>query len=268
MKPYKILFFGDIVGAIGRKAVITALPDIRKEHAPDLVIANVENLAHGRGITAKTLEELDAAGVDGYTGGNHTWENPLGLPCFDDPRWKSRMTRPANVKNKREGVGQMTLTTKDGMSVTVINLLGTLFMKDEVESPFLAFDRIYADLDPAMPLIVDLHAETCSEKEAFGHYVDGRATAVFGTHTHVPTADQKVLPGGTAYVTDVGRNGGYDTVVGFQKQEAVQRFLNPKARAYDPPESGTAEVNAVLLTTALDSKRAVALTRIRKLLEI
>lgn len=264
---FKILFFGDIIGAIGRQAVVESLPGLRAELAPDLVICNVENLAHGRGVTAKTLEELDKVGVDGYTSGNHVWENPTGLMCFDDARWKERLIRPENVTNRRAGRGSMVLE-KNGTRVLVTNLLGQLFMKDEVESPFTAFDRILRTSEAAEIVLIDLHTETTSEKEAFGHYVDGRATAVLGTHTHVPTADQKILSGGTAYVTDVGRNGGHDSVVGFEKMAAIQRFLKTGVKAYDPPEHGVAEVNAMLLTVDLDSKRAIALDRIRKLVDI
>ena len=267
MHEFRVLFFGDIVGAIGRKAVVAALPKLREQHSPNLVIANVENLAHGRGITAKTLEELDAAGVDAYTSGNHVWENPLGLPCFDNPRWKDRLVRPANVIAKREGKGVTTID-KDGVRILLINLLGQLFMKDEVESPFAAFDALVSKHAGDI-ILVDLHAETTSEKEAFGHHTDGRATAVVGSHTHVPTADQKLLPAGTAYVTDIGRNGGMDTVVGFEKTAALKRFLsNGAIKAYDPPEHGPAEVNAVLLKVDLDTKRALALTRIREVIEV
>jgi 2',3'-cyclic-nucleotide 2'-phosphodiesterase len=262
---FKILFFGDIVGSIGRRGVVQILPELKAAHHPDLIIANVENLAHGRGITAKTLSELDRAGVDAYTSGNHVWENPLGLSCFDDPQWKDRLIRPANVMEKRAGKGTM-LLQKNGATIFVVNLMGRLFMKDELASPFGTFDELVKNVKADM-VLVDLHTETTSEKEAFGHYVDGRATAVFGTHTHVPTADQKMLSGGTAYVTDVGRNGGYDSVVGFEKTAAVRKFLEVGAKAYDPPDKGPIEINAMLLEVDLDTKRPFALQRIRKIVD-
>lgn len=263
---FKILFFGDIIGAIGRRGVIAALPDLRKDFAPDLVIANVENLAHGRGITAKTLLDLDAAAIDAYTSGNHVWENPVGLSCFDDARWKDRLIRPANVTGK-PGRGMMTLE-KNGVRIAVMNLLGQLFMKEEASSPFKAFDGLWTKAEDADITVVDFHAEATSEKEAFGHFADGKATAVFGSHTHVPTADQKILPGGTAYVTDVGRNGTFDSIVGFEKKSALDVFLNPGSKSYELEKTGIVEINAVLLTVDLDTKRAAALDRIRRFVDV
>ncbi len=265
MATIAFLFFGDVVGGIGRKAIAKALPGLRAVWKPDLVVANVENLAHGRGMTPKTLGELRDAGVDAFTGGNHTWHNPLGSACLDAPEYAGRMVRPANVTQAREGVGSIVIEV-GGAKIQLLNLLGSLLMKDEVENPFRAFDRLRdASADLA---IVDLHAETTSEKEAFGHYVDGRAAAVLGTHTHVPTADAKILPGGTAYVTDVGRNGGRDTVVGFAKEEAVKRFLGPGAKAYDPPERGEADVNAVAITLDPQARKAVAIHKIHEIVVV
>ena len=263
MKSFKILVFGDIVGAIGRKGITTVLPELRKEFAPDLVIANVENLSHGRGITHKSLLELDALGIDAFTSGNHVWENAQGLSCFSDEKWKGRLIRPANVAEHLEGKGSMVIE-KNGAHILIINLLGQLFMKDATSSAFTTFDTL---LQPADLTLVDLHTEATSEKEAFGHYVDGRATAVWGTHTHVPTADQKILPGGTAYVTDIGRNGGYDSVVGFEKNGAVQRYLGSKIKSYDPTPDGKVEVNAILITADLETGKATALDRIRKIVD-
>ncbi|MFZ2803834.1 MAG: TIGR00282 family metallophosphoesterase [Patescibacteria group bacterium] len=260
---FKILFFGDIIGSLGRKTVIEQLPSLREEHSPDLIVANVENLAHGRGITAKTLQELDAAGVDAYTSGNHVWENPVGLSCFGDSQWKDRLVRPANVDPARAGRGA-TVVEKNGVRVLLVNLMGQLFMKDTLSSPFLALDRILNENTADLQL-VDIHTEATSEKEALGHYADGRVTAVFGTHTHVPTADAKILPGGTAYVTDVGRNGGHDSVVGFEKNAAVKRFLDPTGKAYEPTDEGPAELNAMLLMADPKTGLSVSLDRIRKI---
>jgi metallophosphoesterase (TIGR00282 family) len=263
MNSFRILFFGDIIGSQGRTVVVDQLPSLREMYAPDLVIGNVENLAHGRGITAKTLAELDAAGIDAYTSGNHVWENPAGLSCFDDPTWKQRLVRPANVDPALAGRGA-TVVEKQGVRVLITNLLGQLFMKTAQSSPFLSLDRIIQE-NPADLRIVDLHAEATSEKEALSHYADGRVTAIFGTHTHVPTADEKILPGGTAYITDVGRNGAHDSVVGFEKKAAVQRFLDPTGKAYDPSSAGPAELNAVLLTADPKTGLALTLDRIRRI---
>lgn len=262
--PFKILFFGDIVGSIGRRGIISELPKLKEEFAPDFIIANVENVAHGRGITAKTLQELDAAGVDAYTSGNHVWENPAGLRCFTDDAWKDRLVRPANVDPSRVGRGSV-IVEKNGVRVLIVNVMGQLFMKDTMSSPFLTMDRILAESGPVDLRIVDVHAETTSEKEALGHYLDGRVTAVLGTHTHVPTADAKILTDGTAYVTDVGRNGGMDSVVGFEKNAAVQRFLEPSNKAYDPSDTGSIEINAILVTADPATGLATHLDRIRRI---
>ncbi len=266
MRPFRILFFGDVIGSIGRRAVTTALPELRNDFQPDFVIANVENLAHGRGITPSTLEELDRAQIDAYTSGNHVWENPVGLACFTDDRWKQKLIRPANVAPDKRGKG-WTIIEKDGVKILLINVMGQLFLKDTMSSPFLSFDRIVSEAGAMDIVLVDHHAETTSEKEALGHYADGRATAVVGTHTHVPTADAKILTAGTAYITDVGRNGGYDTVVGFEKVAAVERFMNPSSRSYDPPDRGTMEVNCVCITVDLESKRAIEIQHIRRIID-
>lgn len=268
----RILFFGDIVGSIGRRAVCSILPRLREQYAPDVVIANVENLAHGRGITPKTLAELDAVGVTAYTSGNHIFENPNGLACFADAAWKDRLIRPHNILAFRPGKGVMSIQLGD-QRLFVVNLMGQLFMKDEVESPFVAIDRILTEeilpISGEKPLvIVDFHTETTSEKEAFGHYVDGRITAVFGTHTHVPTADVKVLPGGTAYATDIGRNGAMDSVVGFEKSAALGRFLGKTQKAYDIPEHGVAEINALLLEIDLMGRNVLGLTRVQEKIDV
>ncbi|MCC7357001.1 YmdB family metallophosphoesterase [Candidatus Uhrbacteria bacterium] len=268
----KILFFGDIVGSIGRRAVCAILPRLREQYSPDVVLANVENLAHGRGITPKTLIELDDIGVTAYTSGNHIFENPNGLDCFIDVRWKDRLIRPHNLLAHRPGKGIMSIQL-NGQKLFVVNLMGQLFMKDAVHSPFNAIDHILThellSTDDTKPFIlIDFHAETTSEKEAFGHYVDGRVTGVFGTHTHVPTADLKVLPHGTAYVTDIGRNGAMDSVVGFEKMTALSRFLGKTQKSYDIAEHGVAEINAILLEIDLDCRTVFGLTRIQEKIDV
>ncbi len=265
MNQAKILFFGDIVGALGRKGVIQALPELKAELQPDFIIANVENLSHGRGISAKALKELDAAGCDAYTSGNHVWQNQVGLACFSDEQWKDHLVRPANIFPNYPGRG-FTVISKNKKSFLLLNLAGQLFMKEEAEKPFTFFDRTFKEHHD-LPIVIDLHAEATSEKEAFAHYVDGRAAGVFGTHTHVPTADAKILSGGTGYISDVGRCGGHDSVVGFEKNAAVKRFLEPEEKAYDPTPEGPIEVDGVLLTLDLDSRRAISLDQIRKILD-
>jgi metallophosphoesterase (TIGR00282 family) len=263
---FRVLFFGDIVGSMGRKALATILPDLKTEFTPDLLLANVENLSHGRGVSVKALTELDELGFDGYTSGNHVWDNIPGRACFEDPRWKDRLVRPANVSPDHAGRGVMVLE-KNGTRIGVANLMGRLFMKDEVSSPFLSFDRIAQETD-ADALLVDFHAETTSEKEALGHYADGRAAAIFGTHTHVPTADEKILSGGTAYITDVGRNGASDSIVGFEKSAALRAFLEPGVKDQEIPKSGTAEINAILITFDPKTGLATGLDRIRRFVAV
>ena len=265
MKPFTFLFFGDVVGAIGRKGLAEILPMWRDAYRPDFVIANVENLSHGRGISAKTLRELDALDIDAYTSGNHVWENEAGLSCFSDPAWKNRLVRPANIHRTYPGEGSV-VVEKGGAKFLLLNLSGQLFMKDEATSPFAKFDEITKKY-PNLPVIVDFHTEATSEKEAFGHYVDGRALAVFGTHTHVPTADAKILPDGTAFISDVGRVGGYDSVVGFEKNGAIKRFLEPTEKAYDPTSTGKIEVNAVLCGVDLETGTSVRMDLLRKILD-
>ncbi len=263
----KILFFGDIVGSIGRKVIASTLPEWREKFSPDFVLANVENLSHGRGISAKTLLELDALHIDAYTSGNHVWENASGLSCFSDPRWSKRLIRPANIRPGNAGNGYMILE-KNNSKILVINLLGNLLMKDAGSNPFLEFDKIISANESCRIVIVDFHAETTSEKEAFGLYVDGRASAVLGTHTHVPTADQKILPAGCGYVTDIGRNGGHHSVVGFEAQPAIQKFLHADAKAYDPQKSGLAEANAILVTIDSETGRTTAMERLRNIFAV
>ncbi|MDD2786106.1 MAG: TIGR00282 family metallophosphoesterase [Patescibacteria group bacterium] len=283
-----ILLFGDIVGKIGRRALLAKLPELKKRFNADLTIANVENLAHGRGITAKTLDELVEGGVDAFTSGHHVWENQQGAPLLSDTNWSNRLIRPANVDPSLQGKGFMTLDVK-GEPVTIVNLQGRLFMSQEASSPFLAFDRIWKNinsLDPRVSsdspeddrersagdrgpiMIIDLHAEATSEKMAFGQYVDGRASLVYGTHTHVPTNDAKTLVNGTGYLTDIGMIGLKDSVIGFEKNSSIKRFLDLTEAPYELLDKGTAEVNGLALTINLDTRQVLDLIQIREFVDI
>lgn len=264
----KILFFGDIVGALGRSAVAKILPDLTAQYAPDFIIANVENLAHGAGVTEQTLNELTSAGVDAFTGGNHSWANPLGTPVYEKPEWKSRMVVPTNYGAAKNGQNVVVIE-KNEVKLRIINVHGQLFSHSDTRSPFGEIDRILlATPNATLTTIVDFHAEATAEKEAFGHYTDGRVSAVLGTHTHVPTADQKILPGGTAYVTDVGRCGAEDSVVGFEKKTAIKRFLTGKSSSYDLDRTGRAEVNAILLEINTSTRHATRIDRIREFVDV
>lgn len=256
----KILFIGDVVASIGRRGLALALPQLREKYKPDVAIANVENLAHGRGVTAKTLDEVRALGVDILTGGNHIYTKEL--ETLDQRRWN--LVTPANDPRTKPDGGH-TLVEVNGFRVLAINLFGQVFAKelDGLASPFHTVDAIlqrYAGqrLDA---VVVDHHAEATSEKVALGFYLDGRATAVLGTHTHIPTADERVLPGGTAYVTDVGMCGPLDSVLGVKKEIIIDRFVSGGRMVFDYPESGPVRCGAMLVTVG-DAARATAIERV------
>lgn len=244
----KILIFGDVIAKPGRKAVAAILPRWRKEHAVDFVVANVENLAHGTGATSKTLDELREAGVHLFTSGNHIWDKD-SRALLEDP--KQNVLRPANYPPRNPGVGIKTVEVGN-TPIVVINLLGRVFFRESADCPFRTADTLLSQLSEAKPhsiVLVDFHAEATSEKVALGHYLDGRVTCIYGTHTHVPTADERILPGGTAYITDIGMTGLEDSVIGANKDTVIQMFLSqtPQKNMHDAPESGTVVINAMLL---------------------
>ncbi len=204
----RIIFIGDVVGKAGRIAVAEALSHWRDAYQPDVVIANAENSAGGQGATPKTLSELQAAGVDCFTMGDHVFDQPFSaLESFP-------IVRPANLIEPISGSGTLEFTAPSGETITVINLLGYAFLKRRATSYFSAADRILETVS-TKHILVDFHAEATSEKLAFGHYLDGRVSAVVGTHTHVPTADTRILPGKTAFQADVGMCGALESVLGF-----------------------------------------------------
>ncbi len=217
----KLLFVGDVVGKPGRRVLQRLLPRLRDEHALDYVIVNVENAAGGFGVTPALIDELDALEIDCYSSGNHIWDKKEGLPLLgSDPR----LLRPANYPDGNPGSGLYVGETAAGVKVATINLEGQVFMK-YLDSPFRVVDRLLAELPPEVKIVlVDFHAEATSEKQALGFHLDGRASAVFGTHTHVPTGDERILPEGTAFITDVGMTGAYEGIIGFKAPKVLQRF--------------------------------------------
>jgi hypothetical protein len=224
----QILFVGDIFGRPGRNILREHLGPLVKEHAVDLVIANGENAAGGFGLTPAIAEEFFDLGIDVITTGNHVWDKRELTDYFnaavDEPYSPARrVLRPANYPAGTPGVGVYEGTTRAGVAYAVINLQGRVFMAN-IDDPFRVADRLLEKI-AAKVVFVDFHAEATSEKVALGWYLDGRVTAVIGTHTHIPTADTRVLPGGTAYQTDVGMTGPYDSVIGVEKEQIVQRFL-------------------------------------------
>ena len=217
----RLLFVGDVIGKPGRRALQRLLPKLRDERALDYVVVNVENAAGGFGVTPALLRELDALEIDCYTSGNHIWDKKEGLPLLDT---EERLLRPANYPDGNPGSGLYIGETAAGIKIATINLEGQVFMK-YLDSPFRVADQLLAELPPDVKVIlVDFHAEATSEKQAIGFHLDGRASAVFGTHTHVPTGDERILPDGTAFITDVGMTGAYEGVIGFKAPKVLQRF--------------------------------------------
>ncbi|WP_018133375.1 TIGR00282 family metallophosphoesterase [Effusibacillus pohliae] len=252
----RILFLGDIVGQPGRSIVAARLPGLLEQYRPDLIIANAENVANGRGITPKLAEQLFDAQIDILTMGNHVWDNREIFGYIEHDR---RIVRPANFPPGVPGIGY-TLVKIGVLQVAVVNLIGRVFMGD-YDSPFAAIDRILAEIEPRTKhVFVDFHAEATSEKLAFAHYVDGRVSAVIGTHTHVQTADEQILPGGTAYLTDVGMCGPVNGIIGIKKEQVLQRFLTQMPVRFDV-ETGPAMLNAVVVDLT-DKGTASSVTRI------
>jgi metallophosphoesterase (TIGR00282 family) len=247
----RILFIGDIVGSPGRQIVQDRLADIVEQQKIDLVIANGENAASGFGITPRLAEELLGMGIEVLTGGNHSWDRKEIMEYLPH---QPRLLRPANFPEGPPGSGVFVGTTKKGLKYAVINLQGRVFLTP-IEDPFRKADAELANLPPEVGFVlVDMHAETTSEKIAMGWYLDGRATAVVGTHTHVTTADERVLPQGTAFITDVGMTGPHGGVIGMDRQGIIKRFLDGLPARFEVA-SGDVQMNCVLIETDDDSRR-------------
>lgn len=234
----KILLIGDVVGRPGRVIVEREVLRLREERAIDLVVANCENAAGGSGITPNVADELFRAGVDVLTSGNHVWKK---REAFELLKRDPRIVRPANYPDGAPGTGSTIVETLSGQKVGILNLMGRVFMAP-LDCPFRAADRELARLALVTPvIIVDMHAEATSEKVAMGWYLDGKVSCVFGTHTHIPTADERILPKGTACITDVGMTGPYDSVIGRRVDQILERFLSSL-----PNKSEVAEGNIQL----------------------
>lgn len=240
----KLLFIGDIVGRAGRKMLTEHLDRLIDRQMIDLVVANGENAAAGFGLTVGVLHELFAAGVDVVTSGNHIWDK---REINDALERESRLLRPANYPPGLPGRGEGIFETSAGIKVGVLNLEGRVFMKN-LDCPFRAADILVAELRKTTPIIlVDFHAEATSEKQAMGYHLAGRVSAVIGTHTHVQTADERILPGGTGYLTDVGMSGSQDAIIGNQKEPALLRFLTQQPVRLEVAKKDP-QLCAVLLT--------------------
>ncbi len=260
----KIIFISDIVGKIGRKAVTYELPKLKRQYNPDLVIANVENLAHGIGFTNSTLEEMKRAGVDICTSGNHAWKK-AGSDAILDLN-DSYVIRPANYPSKKSGIGYKTVKIGKN-NVTVVNLLGQVFIdEEEIDSPFKVMEKILKKVGKDSFVLVDFHAEATSEKTAFANYFDGQLSAVLGTHTHVQTADERILDKGTAFITDVGMVGYYDSIIGAEKKQIFNLFLGQgkSSKRHDLPEKGKVLFNGAYLEINAKTGLAHKIERIYK----
>ena len=246
----RLLIYGDIVGKLGRRGVKLTLPIWREKFSPDIVIANVENIMHGKGIGRSQIDELRDAGVDIFTGGNHSLEGKDVAQILNDETLP--ITRPANIPGA-PGRGMVLYELADGVKLLVINLIGQVFTRPEYTSPFDAIDKILEEYKNIAPyIILDWHAEATSEKSVMGWYLDGRVSLVYGTHTHVPSADAKILPKGTAYITDIGMTGGYNSVIGVEIEHAIKKFKGETKKSAPPVETGPIEVNAILVELGVD----------------
>ena len=252
-----IIFIGDIFGRPGREILADHLADMIRQHQLDLVVVNGENAAAGFGITPKLAEEIFALGVDVITTGNHIWDRREIMEYLPT---QPRLLRPANYTSG-PGQGQFMGTTKSGIEYAVINLQGRVFMTAH-NCPFQAADQWIASLPASCKIrLVDIHAEATSEKQALGWHLDGRATLVVGTHTHIPTADEQVLPQGTAYITDVGMTGPYDSVIGVRKEQIIHRFLTQMPARFEAAE-GDARLCAVLVEADPATGSALSIKRL------
>jgi len=252
-----VLGIGDVIGRPGRDALRAVLPAVRKERHVDVVVVNAENSAGGLGTTPETADDLFELGADVLTGGNHTWKHREYAGYLEA---HERALRPLNYP-EAPGRGAALFATRDGRPFAVVNLIGRTFM-ESTENPFRAVERALAELTPKTRVIlVDMHAEASSEKRAMGWHLDGRVSVVWGTHTHVPTADEEILPGGTAYLGDIGMSGPYASVIGLDPTHAVKKFVTSRPTAYKIAD-GNVQVRAVLVDIDDATGKARAIERL------
>lgn len=251
-----ILFVGDVFGETGRAALGNALPGIRREHAVDVCIVNGENASHGRGLSLQSAEEIYLAGADCITMGNHTWNNHEIYQFIDD----YSIVRPANFASNLPGKGSV-LLEQGGFVVGIVNLQGRVYM-DPCDNPFEIAEREVSRLRERTPVIfVDFHAEATAEKAAMAYFLDGRVTAVAGTHTHVQTADERILPGGTAFITDVGMTGPHGGIIGMDKGGVLNKFVRCVPQKFKPAE-GCGMLHAALIRADAETGKALEISRI------
>ena len=255
----RLLMIGDIVGRPGRRSVKQNLPDLINEFAIDIVIANGENAAGGNGITKEVAQELFSCGVNVITMGNHVWNQ---REIYTYINQEARIIRPANYPPGAPGQGSGIFKTKSGIEIGVINISGRVFMQ-ELDCPFRSADKLVIQLREKVDIIIiDFHAEASSEKIAMGWYLDGRVSAVCGTHTHVQTADERILPEGTAFITDVGMTGPRNSVIGVKKEPVIEKFLTQMPRRFEVAE-GLYQFNAVLIDIDEETGHAKYIERVQ-----
>ena len=256
----KLLFIGDIFGKSGREITRQALPLLTKLHAVDLVVANVENAAGGNGITRDIAEKLFGYGIQVMTTGNHVWDKKEALTYIKE---EPRLLRPANYPPDVPGRGRFITQTKSGVRIGIVNVMGRVFM-NPLDNPFTVVRNEIAQLQlehtPDV-ILVDMHAEATSEKQAMGWHLDGSVTAVVGTHTHVQTADERILPKGTAYITDVGMTGPHDSIIGVDVRPVLKRFLDGLPARFEPA-TGPPRLNAVLITASCNNSHSTQIQRL------
>ncbi|KKB38904.1 TIGR00282 family metallophosphoesterase [Bacillus thermotolerans] len=254
----KILFIGDVVGSLGRDMISEYVPMLKKKYSPDWTIVNGENAAAGRGITEKIYRKFLADGADAVTLGNHAWDNKEVFDFIDHAR---EIVRPANFPEGAPGTG-LIFVKKAGTEVAIINLQGRTFMP-ALDCPFKKAEELVAKARERTPVIfVDFHAEATSEKQALGWFLDGKVSAIVGTHTHVQTADNRVLPKGTAYLSDVGMTGPYDAILGMEKEAVMKKFITSLPVRFEVPKSGRTQLSACLIDVDKKTGRAKAIDRI------
>ena len=257
----KILCVGDVVGKAGRTLLHDLLPKLKEEFALDLVVVNAENAAGGSGLTPKIASQLFSYGCDVLTLGDHVWDRADLMEYLKE---SPRIIRPANLPEGVPGKGWCIAETASGQKAAIINLLGRVFMRYNVDCPFRAFERFLGLQQGQTPVvIVDFHAEATSEKVAFGKFSEGKASVVFGTHTHIQTADEAILPQGTAYITDLGMTGPYDSVIGQDTQKIIRRFLTGIPERFEVAK-GNPRLNGVLVDVDDQSGKATHITRLQR----
>jgi 2',3'-cyclic-nucleotide 2'-phosphodiesterase len=255
-----VLLIGDVIGRPGRQLLEMFLPPLIQEHNLDFIIANAENIAHGFGVTPDTADQLYRTGVNILTSGNHIWDKKEILEYISK---ENRLLRPANYPSNVPGKGYTITESRSGHKIGIVNLQGRIFMPP-CDDPFAIGMQIIERIRRETPIIfVDMHGEASSEKQAMGWYLDGKVSAVYGTHTHVPTADDRVLPAGTAYVTDIGMSGPYDSVIGNDKDQIIQKFLDQMPTRFEVAKENPI-LQAMLVQVNPENGHAIHMKRITR----